>query len=305
MTAGIHYNTNMKTQRISTNLKVITLLTMICLCLSIGACHRSPTVTGFSGARALQDVEYQLSLGPRTMGSQAHDQLVDWLVDELDQCGWQTRIQETYWAGEPIRNVIATRGEGKPWIILGAHYDSRFVSDQDPDPARQATPVPGANDGASGVAVLLGLARALPTGLEKQVWLVFFDAEDNGRLQGWDWILGSRAFVQTLTDQPDAVIIVDMVGDADLNLYMEQHSSAELRESIWQLATSLGHVQFIPQTKYSILDDHTPFLQAGIPAVDIIDFDYPYWHTTADTLDKVSAESLEAVGDVLYAWLTR
>jgi Zn-dependent M28 family amino/carboxypeptidase len=205
-----------------------------------------------------------------------------------------------------IRNIVAKRGNGHPWVLLGAHYDSRFVADHDPDPAKQTQPVPGANDGASGVAVLLELARVLPPDAPGQVWLAFLDAEDNGRIEGWDWILGSRALAQQFhgnVDKPDAVVIVDMIGDADLNIYREQNSAPALTDQLWQQAADLGYTQFINQPKYRMIDDHVPFIEAGIPSVDIIDFDYPHWHTTADTLDKISATSLDAVGDTVQAWL--
>ncbi|MEA2008563.1 MAG: M28 family peptidase, partial [Chloroflexota bacterium] len=155
-----------------------------------------------------------------------------------------------------------------------------------------------------GVAVLLELARALPENTSANVWLVFFDAEDNGRIPGWDWILGSRAFVENMEQRPQAVVIVDMIGDRDLNIHQEQNSTPLLRDEIWSQAKELGYAEyFLPTPKYSMLDDHTPFLEVGIPAVDIIDFDYPYWHTTEDTIDKVSAHSLQVVGDTLLAWL--
>jgi Zn-dependent M28 family amino/carboxypeptidase len=148
------------------------------------------------------------------------------------------------------------------------------------------------------------LARVLPADLNKQVWLVFFDSEDNGRLPGWDWILGSRAFVEALQGTPDSVVIVDMIGDADLNIYKEKNSNAELTEEIWAIAAQHGYAkQFIAEYRHSMLDDHTPFLEHDIRAIDIIDFDYPYWHTSQDTVDKVSAESLEAVGETLRQWL--
>jgi Zn-dependent M28 family amino/carboxypeptidase len=212
-------------------------------------------------------------------------------------------MQSSQQGGHPVENIVAQRSQAPPEIIIGAHYDSRILSDADTDPFRQTQPVPGANDGASGVAVLLGLARSLPEDTVA-VWLVFFDSEDNGRIADWDWILGSRAFVAKNAVAPRAVVVVDMVGDSDLNLYMEQNSDTALRAEIWNTAAGLGYGSvFIPQPKYSMLDDHTPFLEAGIPAVDIIDFDYPYWHTTQDTPDKVSAESLSAVGATLRAWI--
>ncbi|HZW04225.1 MAG TPA: M28 family peptidase [Anaerolineaceae bacterium] len=257
----------------------------------------------FSGEQAYEHVLRQVEMGPRTPGSEAHAQVVDYIQGELEETGWSVEVQSTTMMDHPVENVIARRGEGSPWIILGAHYDSRFTADQDPDPSRQAEPVPGANDGASGVAVLLELARVLPADQPGSVWLVFFDAEDQGRIEGWDWILGSRAFVESLESDPDAVVIVDMIGDADLNIYQEQNSDPDLTQEIWAVALQAGYGQFIPGVKYSILDDHTPFLERGIRAIDIIDFDYPHWHTTADTADKVAPESLEAVGRTLQIWL--
>jgi len=259
----------------------------------------------FDGQRALSDVETQVAFGPRTQGSDAHAKVQDWLHKELSTAGWDSRIQSAEKLGHPIRNVVAFRGDAPPKIIIGAHYDSRMVADHDPDPLKIMEPVPGANDGASGVAVLLELARVLPDNTVP-VWLVFFDAEDNGRIQGWDWIMGSRAFVDDLEHHPDSVVIVDMIGDANQNINIERNSNQALVEEIWGIAGELGYAErIIPIAKHSMLDDHTPFLEAGIPAVDMIDFDYPYWHTTDDTLDKVSAESLEAVGLTLQEWINR
>jgi Zn-dependent M28 family amino/carboxypeptidase len=224
---------------------------------------------------------------------------------ELELAGWQVEIQTSEALGHPIENLVARRSAEPPHIILGAHYDTRMFADNDPDPARHTTVVPGANDGASGVAVLLGLARSLPEN-SVPVWLVFFDAEDNGRIEGWDWILGSREFVRTNPVQPRAAVIVDMIGDADLNIYKERNSNSALTDEIWEVAKGLGYEsKFIPEYKHTMIDDHTPFLEAGIPAVDIIDFDYPYWHTVQDTTDKVSAESLQAVGETLRVWITQ
>lgn len=258
----------------------------------------------FSGERAYQHVLTQLQMGPRTPGTEAHAQAVAWMVRSLEQAGWKAEIQKTERMGHPIYNVVARRGSGRPWVILGAHYDSRMSASEDPDPENVAKPVPGANDGASGVAVLLELARVLPERLDRQLWLVFFDAEDQGNLPGWDWILGSQAFADHLQGAPDAVVVIDMIGDADLDVYWERSSSPELLQSIWAQAAALGYGDhFIPKYNHTILDDHRPFLNKGIPAVDVIDFDYPYWHTVADTADKVSAESLEMVGKTLQSWI--
>jgi len=268
----------------------------------------------FDGERAYQDVIDQVALGPRTPGSEAHQKAGDWILDELSQAGWQVEEQNTERMGHPVRNLAGKRGQGEPWILIGAHYDSRLVANRDPQASAQTTPVPGANDGASGVAVLLELARTLPQlldGRQGQIWLVFFDVEDQGSLPGWDWILGSQAFADSLVENadgkiPDAVVVADMIGDASLQIYQEKNSDPGLTAEIWQTADELGYSQaFIPSPRYAILDDHLPFIDAGIPAVDLIDFDYPYWHTTADTPDKVSAESLAIVGRTLSAWLLK
>ena len=269
----------------------------------------------FNGERAIRDVVYQVELGARTPGSPAHAQVQEWMVKELLSAGWKVDIQQTEMMGHPIQNIVAMWGEGHPWIILGAHYDSRLTADSDPKPKNWDKPVPGANDGASGVATLLELGRVLPHHLDKkmtkqpgnieQVWLVFFDAEDNGRIPGWDWILGSQAFVQALQEFPDAAVVIDMIGDADLKIFWEKNSDPRITKEIWKIAAKNGYSDYFSEKmKYRILDDHIPFINAGIPAVDIIDFEYPYWHTISDTPDKVSAHSLKVVGDTLLHWLT-
>jgi Zn-dependent M28 family amino/carboxypeptidase len=261
--------------------------------------------TSFDGERALRDVETQVAFGPRIPGSDAHARALAWMQAELAAAGWQTQTQSVTYQGHDIENLIASRSQDPPQIIVGAHYDSRLRADRDPDPSRRTDPVPGANDGGSGVAVLLELARTLPPETVP-VWLVFFDAEDNGRIPGWDWILGSEAFVANSKVTPGAMVLVDMVGGTDLHLPMEGNSDPTLRQSIWNTAAQLGHGAVFEQgVKYSVEDDHLPFIRAGIPAVDIIDLDYPYWHTTSDTPEHVSAKSLQTVGDVLETWLVQ
>jgi len=257
----------------------------------------------FEGQRAYDDVKYQVALGPRTPGSISHENVANWIISNLESSKWDVVTQETNISGIPVKNIIAKRGTGSPWIIIASHYDSRILADQDSTPEGRKLPVLGANDGASTVAILLELARDLPRKEDKQIWLVFLDAEDNGDIQGYDWILGSQYFVDELNGKPDSVVILDMVGDKDLNIYMEQNSNHDLNQEIWGAAAKLGYKQFIPSYKYDLIDDHIPFINAGIKAVDIIDFDYPYFHTTHDTLDKISADSLKAVGDTILKWL--
>jgi glutaminyl-peptide cyclotransferase len=139
---------------------------------------------------------------------------------------------------------------------------------------------------------------------------VFLDAEDNGEIPGWqDFSLGTSYYVDHLDVTPEYVVILDMIGDADLNINYEGESlrsAPDLVHGIWDTAAGLGYgASFIPTLKYTMIDDHVPFIRAGFKAIDIIDFDYPYWHTTSDTLDKVSAESLERIGRTMQTYLVK
>ncbi|MBC8160320.1 MAG: M28 family peptidase [Roseiflexaceae bacterium] len=259
----------------------------------------------FNGTRALEHAAAQMQWIPRDTGSPGWTQCGDYIAQQFGQLGWEVENQRFEYQGISCRNIIAKKGSG-PGIIIGAHYDARRRADRDPDPAKQADPVPAANDGASGVAVLLELARVLdPATLGHTIWLAAFDAEDNGDLDDWQWIVGSTYMASALSMAPEAVVVIDMVGDADQQLYYEQSSDQRIKEGVWAVAGQLGYTSFIPEPKYTVIDDHTPFLQQGYRAIDIIDFDYPYWHTTQDTLEKISAASLEAVGKTLEEWLLR
>lgn len=258
----------------------------------------------FSGDQAYNYVFYQQQLGPRVPGSEAHAKLVTYLETTLTEMQWQVTIQPFTINGSEFKNVIATRQGGDDWYIIAAHYDSREIADRDSDPELRNQPVPGANDGASGTAVLLELARTLPKDLSAAVSLVFFDGEDQGGINKQDWILGSTYYASQLDDYPNAVILLDMVGDEDQKFYYEANSNQELRQALWSVANELGYGEYFEKSpKHSILDDHVPFVNLGIPAVDIIDFDYEYWHTTNDTARYVSPSSLERVGNVVYTWL--
>lgn len=261
----------------------------------------------FSGEAAYRHAEAQVAIGPRPTGTDAAFRTAEYIRIEAEAVGYGVVYQEFTYLDRTVRNVIAQPGgvTDTPHIILGAHYDTRLEADE--DPSQPTVPVIGANDGASGVAVLLELARVLDTSnLPYDVRLVFFDAEDNGRIDQWDWIVGSSYYVENMAQPPEYVIIVDMIGDADQNIYREINSADHLTDQLWATAAELGFEgYFINEDKYSILDDHTPFLRQGITAANIIDFDYPYWHTTEDTLDKVSAESLGRVGRVVEVFLER
>lgn len=253
----------------------------------------------FTGTLAYSHVTALTDLGPRPTGSEANRAAADYIGRHLERNGWEVTHQDFAFREVSLRNVVGKRGSG-PLIILGTHYDTRPVADR--DPSDRAVAVMGANDGASGAAVLLELARSLsPEATEGvEIWLAFFDGEDRGELNGWPWVVGSTHMAGSLDRRPEYVIVVDMVGDADQQIYYEWTSSLWLQEKIWRIADELGHGDcFITQHKHSILDDHSPFLQWGMSAALIIDFDYPYWHTAHDTPDKVSADSLQRVGDVL------
>lgn len=266
--------------------------------------YRKSASSNFDGERAYNDVKTQVAFGPRIPGSDAHGKVIDWLRTELESKGWQVEIRQSQSLGHPIQNLVAYRSQLPPQFIIGAHYDTRIYADHDPDPLMQSKPTPGANNGASGVAVLLELARTLPADAPP-IWMVFFDAEDDGKIPGWDWILGSKAFVATMTVKPEAMLLVDMVGGAGSTFYMDGNSDRQLSTSIWDTASKLGYKDiFIPHIKYNILDDHIPFIQAGIPSVDIIDIDDKYWLTTSDTPEHVSPKILQAVGTVLWTWIT-
>jgi Zn-dependent M28 family amino/carboxypeptidase len=264
----------------------------------------TPFLVQFEGLSAYHHVLAQTQFGPRPTGSEALRATAEYITTTLTLAGWQVEEQPFTYRGVNGRNIIGKAGSG-PIVIIGAHYDTRRRADNDPDLAKRTEPVLGANDGASGAAVLLELARSLDKKkLTNEVWLTFFDAEDNGRLDGWEFSAGSSYMARNLKTLPAAAIILDMIGDSDQQIYKETNSSAALQDRLWEIAARLGYENyFIAEYKYAMTDDHTPFLQKGIPAVDVIDFDYPYWHTTEDTPDKVSPASLERVGRVVKNFL--
>ena len=275
----------------------------------------------FDGENAFRHIEKQCAFGARVPGSSAHQQCGDFLVDEFGK--YADRVQQqpfthrdrrdtaTVFAG---RNIIASfnlQPERGYRIMLAAHWDSRPFADKDPDSSLHNQPVPGANDGASGVAVLLEIARILHAQpLDFGVDIVLFDLEDIGdygaaldsdSLNGF--CLGSQYFAETMDSyRPKYGVLLDMIGDADLRIPREgysQSNAGNVMQMIWQAAKAVNATAFVDEIGESVVDDHVPFLQRGIRVIDLIDFDYPYWHTTADTPDKCSAQSLQQVGDVL------
>jgi Zn-dependent M28 family amino/carboxypeptidase len=287
----------------------------------------SPGPDRFSGELALEHIADQVALGPRPTGSAQIHLAGDLILDYLSQLGWQTSQDwHTVDFGPflvPVRNLVASYGSGTT-VIIGAHYDSRIYASRDPDTARLEQRVIGANDAGSGVGVLLELARVVHEYYvpNNEIRLLFFDAEDNGGIEPWiqwsqlsgigtnGWLIGSSFYAAGLDldlERIEYMILVDMVGDMDQRFPIEGYSAQfapDLANTVWATAAELGYGEyFVQEIGGAITDDHVPFIQRGIPAVDIIDLDYPYWHTSEDTLDKISAESLERVGRVLQAFL--
>jgi len=275
----------------------------------------------FDGQRAFGYLEQQMRFGPRIPGTPAHDSAADWIHALLRARADTVIVQEFAHKTKSgqvlhLRNLLARfRPQAAERVLFLAHWDTRPTADADSDIARRKRPVPGANDGASGVAVLLGVADALkakPSPLAVGVDLLFVDGEDYGNFADTnDVLIGSRWFAahQPVGYPPLYAVLFDMVGDKDLTIYYESNSQAfapEVVDRVWRTAADLGYGRaFMQGVKHSLIDDHVALQKAGIHAIDVVDFDYgpgnAYWHTTQDTIDKVSAASLKIVGDVAVA----
>jgi len=275
------------------------------------SCSKKPA---FDERRAFADLVAQCDFGPRVPNTEPHAKAADFLFNSLISTTDLTRKQQfTYYdssTGETLKltNIVASYNpKSQRRVMLCAHWDSRPRSEQEPDSSRQHLPVMGANDGASGVAVLLELGRLFkenppPVGVD----LVLFDGEDygrNGETKGW--LIGSEYFAAKIgTYRPRFAILIDMIGDSDLRIYREQYSdkyARDLNDFVWGIANENGIAAFVDSVKYSVYDDHISLLSRRIKAIDLIDFDYPHWHTQSDTPDKCSPQSLAAVGEVLIA----
>ncbi|MEI8131372.1 MAG: M28 family peptidase [Leptolinea sp.] len=251
--------------------------------------------------RALAELQEN---GPRTPGAVSHTLAQEFIANFLTTNGWQVQIQSGSMLNHPVHNIVATRGSGHISTILASHYDSRLFANKDPYQNLRSLPVPGANDGGSSTAVLLELSRILSLSISSDIALVFFDAEDQGNISGWDWILGSRLFVQQLQQYPSKMILLDMVGGFDQKIIPPVNSDIDIYNEIQAVAVDIGNADnFLAPAKHAILDDHVPFLEIGVPAVDLIDIVDPRWHTTADDLENVSLQSLQRVGDTLFLWI--
>ena len=272
----------------------------------------------FDGTRAMEHLEYQCNFGPRFPGSEGHDNFADSLKVFLDNLVEMNLVYKDS-ITSPISNEfveitnfhVRFNPRASDRILFLAHWDTREFSDKD-DLDLRSEPVIGANDGASGTAILMTLAEMMSKNppINIGVDLLFLDGEDMGTYGDPDsWALGAKMFSKDIKEPlPKYAICLDMVGDREQEFFIEGFSyryAPEIVKKVWSLANNLGYTQFKYSLGQQIVDDHyVLFKNTGIPSIDIIDFNYPnasenYWHTTRDTPDKCSAESLEAVGTVI------
>ena len=290
---------------------VALILALACQAKAGGGSSASKAVE-FSGTTALKYVEQQLAFGPRIPNTPGHVKTGDWLLGALRARADTVVVQgirHRTSKGQTLqlRNFFARfRPQATDRILYVAHWDTRPFADKSANLGQQRLPVPGANDGASGVAVLLGVADALkakpPT---LGVDLLFVDGEDYGDFaDSTETLIGSRYFAKHLPPGYTTLfaVLFDMVGDKDLEIFEEGFSvqnAPEVVQRVWKTAEQRGYGRyFVNRVGQALTDDHVPLQQAGIRAIDVIDFDFPYHHTTEDTIDKVSAASLQIVGDV-------
>lgn len=283
---------------------------MICLLL-VNSCAKAPARKiwiEFSGEKALTHVQALIDIGPRPPGSDAIVRARAYIEEQLESYGWT--VSEQAFADQTPRgagkfvNLIARFGNAtKPSFLLCSHYDTKIFD---------TFLFVGANDGGSSTGLLLEMARvlALEPKLAGKIELVFFDGEEAVEsFSETDGIYGSRHFAQELSQTGSATsfrggILFDMVGDRSLDITLPPNSPAKITADILASADALQLRNYFTYFDQDITDDHTPLNAVGIPVVDVIDFHYPPWHTAEDTMDKLSAQSLQIVGSVAVYYLS-
>jgi len=275
----------------------------------------------FNGENAYEFVEDQLNIGFRIPGTQERANCANYFLLKFREIDYNfTYIFHNFTVhSTECQNVLFKLNQNYDnIIILAAHYDTRAKATKDPLQTNRDLPIPGANDGASGSAVLIELAKVLykqKANLSCQIWFLFFDAEDQGKdlasgIVGWDWCEGSKKFVEEInkfydskTEFFDCMILLDMVGGSNLKFIKEKYSTSSLLNELFTVGRKLGYTSEFPlkSISASITDDHTAFIKYGIPAADlIINFwnnpNWPYHHTTDDNLNHISNYSLEVTG---------
>ncbi len=278
----------------------------------------------FSDDGAWLHLETMMSFNPRHPGTAGINQTREYIKDTLESRGASIITQNFTVAGISCQNIIGkwepanTTGTCTPITIFASHYDARARADRDPDISKRSEPVPAANDGGSSTALLLELATAINAiyanttlDVQRETWLAFFDAEDQGSggMPGFDWIEGSTRLALDVdaftgpSKHVDTLVLVDMIGDDDLDIDDELYSDRELLGNIFSIGRCLGYVNAFTDKPVArhIIDDHLPFRNLGITVADVIDLDYPEWHTVSDDLQHVSKASIGAVGSTIEA----
>ncbi len=288
---------------------LLSLVLIVCACQSRAG--ETPKVWDeFSGEKAFAHVQRLVDFGPRPAGSKALEKSRDYIEDQLRRSGWQVTRQafsdDTPRGKIQFVNLIAQfSGEKKaasPSFLLCSHYDTKMFD---------AIRFVGANDGGSSTGLLLELARVIGQhpNLARKVELVFFDGEEAFvRFSETDGLYGSRYFAKQLqsdgTKQFHGGLLFDMVGDKSLGITLPADSPADMARDIFAAAEALKSRSYFTYLDRGMTDDHTPLNAIGIPMIDIIDFDFPWWHTADDTIDKISAQSLQIVGSVALYYLS-
>ena len=265
----------------------------------------------FDGERALKHIQNQIEFGPRILSNpEAKKQTLDYMEEHLRPFATRTTRQSFSFKDLEGVNLWATfvsdhQNANQNRLMLGAHWDTRPISEKESDHNKRGQPTLGANDGASGVAVLLELARIFALNPPPvTVDLIFFDLEDMGNIDGLKFAIGSHQFVKKNSFyRPSGGVILDMVCDKNLEIPKELYSKNQaknLMDRVWHIAEKHNAKAFLKTDGTFITDDHLPFLKVGIPVVDLIHYPFPdYWHTTRDTLDKCNSYSLQTVGKVV------
>jgi len=282
------------------------------LLVQVGACHAAGPAdpASFNGGRAFEDMKRLAALGPRPSGSPALAKARTEILRQLKQAGVEAEedsfVAATPFGSVPMSNLIARLpGERPQVIILAGHYDTKRYDDM---------VFTGANDGGSSAAFLIEMARVLAHRKNSfTYWLVFFDGEEAfQQFTETDGLFGSRHLVQKLTasgqlSRIHAMILVDMIADARLNIYRDVNSTAWLTDLVFKTARRLNYTRYFVDEPRAYEDDHIPFVNAGVSAVDLLDLDYGpnnrFWHTAEDTIDKCNPASLTIVGRVVMATL--
>ena len=298
-------------------LRLVALTTLAAAC---GAGTGPAPAREFDGKQALAYIGTQVDFGPRVPGLPGHAAMARWL-DSMARARADSVTVQRWWhrtaSGDSIAmtNVLAQFKPGAAERVLYlAHWDTRPRAENDPDPKRKNMPIPGADDGGSGVAILLGVADALKKiPPEVGVDLLFVDGEDYGTFgpPRVDVLIGASYYAAhpIVAARPLFAVLWDMVGHQNLRLPVETNSqiaASDVVDKVWDTAERLGYGHIFTRPPYGMItDDHIPLIDAGMRAIDVIDISYPYWHTTQDTPDKESAQSLEAVGNTAVAVIRR